>query len=157
MATMLKLTVGRERQTVAVLPSESGYIRSINKQMKAIRMNMEAVVAHLKVVTPEAIEFGLKPIFEESQRLVPVDTGKLKRSGFIETRATAGGTIAAIGYGRFGTPSYTAFVHENLLLRHAKPTQAKFLETAIMTHLGDFRRRIEMFMLKTMPGIEGGK
>lgn len=156
MAQTLKLTVGRERQTVAVHPSEAGYIRSINKQMQAIRSNMEEVVAHVKNVTPEAIEFGLKPIFEESQRLVPVDTGKLKRSGFIETRQTAGGTIAAIGYGRFGVPRYTAFVHENLLVRHAKPTQAKFLETAVMTHLGDFRRRVEMFMAKTMPGLEGG-
>ena len=153
MAAMLQLSVGRERVTSAATPSEASYIKSIRNQMRVVRENMEAITNHVDNITPEALEFGLKPIFEESQRLVPVDTGRLKRSGFIETRRTAGGTIAAIGYGRFGIPHYTAVVHENLLFRHAQPTQAKFLEVAISTKLGDFRRRVEMFMKNTMPGL----
>lgn len=156
MAAQLKLNVGRERVTVAALPSEAGYIRSIRVQMEAIRKNMEQVVAHVNGVTGEAIVFGLQPVFDESQKLVPVDTGKLQRSGFIETRRTASGIIAAIGYGRFGIPFYTAFVHENLTVRHAKGKSAKFLEIAVQTKIGDFRRRVELFIARTMPGIQGG-
>ena len=156
MAAQLKLNVGRERITVAAHPSEAGYIRGIRAQMEAIRKNMEHVIKHIEGVTPEAIAWGLQPIMDKSQELVPVDTGTLKRSGFIETRRTAGGTIAAIGYGRHGIPHYTAFVHENLLVRHAKGKSAKFLEIAIQEKIGDFRRRVERFMAKTMPGLTSG-
>ncbi len=154
MSHILKLNVGRERVTVATLPSEAGYVRSIRAQMEMLRKNMEKVVEHVELVTAESIEFGLKPIFEESQRLVPVDTGRLKRSGFIVVRRVAGGSQAAIGYGKFGRPFYTAFVHENLNVRHAQPTQAKFLEAAVQKKLADFGRRVALFIQKSMPGIE---
>jgi hypothetical protein len=146
MATgQIKLNIGRVRKTVAASPSEASYIQSIREQMRVIKENMEAVVAHLEKVTPEAIRFGLEPVFEESQRLVPVDTGRLKRSGFIETRKVAHGTVAAVGYGRFGSPNYAGFVHERVDIPHAPPTQAKYLEQAVQTKIGDFRRRVELF------------
>jgi hypothetical protein len=67
----------------------------------------------------------------------------------------AGGTQAAIGYGRYGRPRYAAFVHENMNMRHAAPTQAKFLETAVNTKIDDFRRRVILF-LKQSTGITTG-
>ena len=150
----LQLNVGRQRHTKVVGPSEAAYMSQIQAQLRELRENMLKVVQHVDKVTPEAILYGLKPIMDESQRLVPVDTGTLKRSGFMEVRRTAGGIAAAIGYGRYGRPTYTAFVHENLNVRHRAPTQAKFLEVAINTKIGDFRRRVEMFMLRTMPGAD---
>ncbi len=156
MAQPLKLTVGRERVTSAALPSEAGYIRSIRQQMVLIRKNMLKVVDYVNVITPEAIEFALKPIFEESQRLVPVDSGKLKASGFVETRRTSTGTVAAIGYARFGKPGYAAFVHERLDVFHRAPTQAKFLETAVVTRIDDFRRRIVFFYQRNTGVTSGG-
>jgi len=150
MAAILQLNVGRQRRTSVVGPSESAYIGQIQAQLRLIRENMLKVTKHIENVTPEAIEFGLKPILEESQRLVPVDTGRLKRSGFVETRQTAGGTVAAIGYGRYGRPTYAAFVHENLNVRHAPPTQAKFLEVAVNTKIGDFGRRVALYMARSM-------
>lgn len=151
--TPIQVNVGRQRITRMVSPSEASYIHSIRTQSKAIADNMRTVVRHIENVLPEAIKYGLEPILIESQRLVPVDTGKLKRSGFIETRKTAAGTAAAIGYGRYGRPTYAAFVHENLALRHAPPTQAKFLEVAVNTKIDDFRRRVEMYMKKAT-GVE---
>lgn len=150
MADVLQLNVGRQRVTSVVGPSEANYIQSIRTQMKVIRDNLLKVTDHIENVTPEAIKFGLKPIFDESQRLVPVDTGALKRSGFIETRRMARGTAAAIGYGRYGRPTYAAFVHENLNLRHAPPTQAKWLEVAVNTKIGDFGRRIVLYYRRSM-------
>ena len=155
MTAPLKISVGRERVTNAVLPSEGGYIQSIRGQMAMVQKNLLKVVNYVEAVTPEAIRFGLQPIFEESQRLVPVDTGELKRSGFIETRRSATGTQAAIGYGRYGRPRYASFVHENLNMRHAAPTQAKFLEQAVNTKIQDFRRRVVLF-LKQSTGISSG-
>ena len=155
MTAPLQLNVGRQRVTNQVGPSEASYIHSVKAQMDLIKKNLEQTINYVENVTPEAIEFGLQPAFEESQRLVPVDTGKLRRSGFIETRRTATGTVAAMGYGRYGRPTYGAFVHENLALRHAPPTQAKFLETAIKTKLGDFRRRVVLFLQK-QTGVTGG-
>ena len=146
---VLRLNVGRVRRTVAIQPSEGGYIVSIRKQMKQIRDNLLKVVNHIDNVTPDALRFGLQPIFEESQRLVPVDTGALKRSGFIEVRTTSSGVHSAgIGYGRYGKPFYAGFVHEILEFRHAPPTQAKFLEAAVNAKLSTFKRRVALFYQK---------
>lgn len=155
MADTLQLNVGRQRITSVVGPSEASYVHSIRTQMAAIRANLLKATQHIKKVTPEAIKFGLQPIFDESQRLVPVDKGYLKRSGFVETRQTAAGTAAAIGYGRYGRPTYAAFVHENLNLRHAPPTQAKFLEVAVNTKIGDFARRVLLYYRQSMGAGSG--
>ena len=108
--------------------------------------NLKKVIARIENVTPEAIRFGLQPIFEESQRLVPVDTSRLKSSGFIETRQRVGGVSAEIGYGRFGIPHYAGFVHEMIDIPHAPPTRAKYLEAAVNLHIGDFGRRVGLYM-----------
>lgn len=149
MATPLQLNVGRQRITSVVSPAEAGYVRAIRTQMANIMANMQKIVDHVENVSAEALVYGLKPIFDESQRIVPVDTGRLKRSGFVETRRTARGTAAAIGYGRYGRPTYAAFVHERLDLRHASPTSAKFLELAVARKLDDFRRRVVFFYQKS--------
>lgn len=145
MAGNLNLSVGRVRVTRATHPSEAGYVVSIRNQMKLLQANLLKVIDHVNAVTPEALVFGLQPIFDESQRLVPVDKGPLKASGFIETRKTAHGAQAAMGYGRYGRVGYAAFVHERLDIRHRSPTQAKFLETAINTKLDTFARRVVLY------------
>jgi len=141
----LGFQVGRVRVTNVPSPSEARYIRSIRDQMKTIRNNLLRTIDRIEGVTPAAIRFGLQPIFDESQELVPVDTGRLKRSGFIETRTQASGRISAeIGYGRFGIPHYAAFVHERTDIPHAGKTQAKFLEAAVNKHIGSFARRVQL-------------
>ncbi|KKN66742.1 hypothetical protein LCGC14_0468530 [marine sediment metagenome] len=148
MADPLQLNIGRVRRTVAASPSEKAYIKSIRDQASVIKQNLLKVINYIDNITPEAIRFGLKPIFDESQRLVPVDEGTLKASGFVEVRKTATGASAVIGYARHGRPHYAGFVHERLDIHHAPPTQAKFLETAINTHIDDFRRRVALFYQK---------
>ncbi len=146
MASPLGFSVGRVRVTSAAQPSEAGYIRSIRTQMDAVAKNLKAVIDRIENVTPEALRFGLKPIFDRSQELVPVDSGVLKGSGFIEVRRGAGGSTAVVGYGRFGRPHYAGFVHEMLSIPHAAPTQAKYLEAAVNEKIGDFSRRVALFL-----------
>ena len=150
MADPLGIQVGRQRVTVAASPSEAGYIRIIRGQMNTIMKNMLKLIEGIEGVTPAAIKFGMEPIFEESQRLVPVDTGKLKLSGYLEVRteSRSGRVRAEIGYGLHGRPHYAGFVHEMVNISHAPPTQAKYLEAAINTKIGDFVRRVGFFLQK---------
>ena len=76
-------------------------------------------------------------IFEESQLEVPVDTGALKRSGYIEKQ----GNSVNIGYGRSNElgasnqvpKTYMVAVHERLDVYHPNG-KAKFLEDPVNRH-----------------------
>ncbi len=156
MAGPLSLSIGRVRITRAAHPSEAGYIVSMRNQWAAIEKVILQAIDNVGRVTPGAITYALQPIFDRSQELVPVDTGKLKRSGFIETQTEyrSGRVRAAIGYGKHGSPHYAAFVHEMVNIPHAKGTQAKFLETAVNEKLGLFKRRL-IRHLATQSGLKG--
>ncbi len=95
-------------------------------------------------VTPAAIVDAAGPIMERSQELVPVFTGKLKRSAFLveDTESRSGVVRVLMGYARFGRPHYAAFVHERTDIGHAKGKQAKFLETAVNEKLHIFTSRL---------------
>ncbi len=148
MANPLGLQIGRVRVTSVPSPSEANYIRVIRQQMKTLKGNLLKVIERIENVTPEAIRFGLQPIFDESQRLVPVDKGVLRDSGYVEVRtfARSGRISAEIGYGKFGKPFYAGFVHERTDVRHAPPTQAKYLEAPVNKLIGDFTRRVALFI-----------
>lgn len=85
-------------------------------------------------------------IMAESQLLVPVEYGTLKRSGHVEEPTVHGDHVsvtAGYGYGTeyetrateeaahehdVNSPGYAVYVHEILRYKHAPPTMAKFLE-----------------------------
>ena len=146
MSGPVQFSVGRVRVTGSAKISERGYIRSIRKQMDAIIGNVKKAIKHIKEVTPEALVFGIQPVFDLSQELVPIDTGDLKASGFIETRETSSGAQVFVGYGRHGRPFYAGFVHERLDVRHAAGKQAKFLQAAVDQRIDDFSRRVALYM-----------
>lgn len=152
MSGAIKLVMGRERKTVAIHPSEADYIDSVRRQMVKIEKNLKKVVDHIEGVTPDAMRFGLVPIFDRSQELVPVDTYRLKNSGFIEVRQVTAGAQAVVGYGRYGRPHYATVVHERLDLRHAKGKQAKFLEAAVNEFQSTYLRRVGLFIAQSMGG-----
>ena len=74
---------------------------------------------------------SMKKVFEESQYLVPVDTGALKESGRLITNVPdeedEHKAAVAIEYGN-ELVTYAMIVHEDLQYQHTSPTQAKFLE-----------------------------
>lgn len=79
-----------------------------------------------------AVEQAAQAVLEESQRLVPVDTGALKDSG----RVTRDGLEAVISYGEedpANTAAYAVAQHERLDFHHPGGGQAKYLETAMNT------------------------
>ena len=137
----LRFPVGSQRLTAKSMPWEASYTRDIRASMQKIIRNHGIAIKAIKVESLPALRFAVQPIFRKSQMLVPVKTGRLKRSGFITARNTALGPQAVVGYARAGNPSYAVLQHENLEFRHAGNTQAKFLEVAVQEHIGSIPRR----------------
>jgi hypothetical protein len=120
--------------------------KDVRQQFREIENNFADFINALKDVTPEAIEFGLQPIFDKSQLYVPVKTGRLKRSGFIEAEKTVSGAIGRVGYGKGNDPPYALIVHENTEMFHKPPTSARFLMRAVEEHFFTVLNRITSFL-----------
>lgn len=116
---------------------------------------VEAVLqANKKMAVSDAIKIatGLKlcaeVLYRASQKLVPVETGLLKRSGRVEVTGRGFGTRANVIY----DTAYAIWVHENLTKYHAPPTQARFLAAAVPKVKGTMtailRRQLTATILK---------
>jgi hypothetical protein len=91
----------------------------------------------------EILYDALKPTFDKSQKYVPVATGDLKASGYLQVQRQGAlrAYVAEIGYGRGGFPSYAIYVHETPIF-HKAPTRWKFLQAALEEDSNEIRRRI---------------
>jgi|SRR3990172_1194652 len=118
-----------------------GSTRRTKASMVEVMRNFRKLVKNLEGAVPEALLFAAKPIFDKSQIYVPIDTGHLMESGYIEVSGNRKSAILEIGYGRNGDPPYAPIVHENQDVHHAPPTRSKFLEAAIDEHLDDILPR----------------
>jgi hypothetical protein len=94
-------------------------------------------------------------IFDESQRLVPVQYGALRSTGTIDgPKVTGNGVEVEIGYGGPASGGedvgYALYVHERLDVTHDTPTQAKYLEgpvaAAVPGMAGRIGERMERWM-----------
>ena len=146
MARAVRFSVGSRRITSNVPSAQAGATRDLRVQMASIEKKVKQAIQNIDNLIPEAIHYGLQPIYDKSQIYVPVLTGDLKISGFITTSKTSRGATGAIGYGAAGDPFYAIWVHERLDLKHESPTQAKFLEAAVHEKLHRVRTRILEFM-----------
>ncbi len=81
-------------------------------------------------------------IFNESQRLVPVDKGMLRGSGSLTKESKLGGTEFFVTYGGPAAP-YALYVHEDPNAKHNAPTQAKYLEEPFMKVKGSLKKIID--------------
>jgi hypothetical protein len=99
--------------------------------MSGILRNYEKFVQHMEDVMPDILIEALTPAFQLSQTYVPKDTGALQKSGYLRQRKLRNRATVEIGYGFGGSPDYAAIVHENMSFKHAAPTRAKFLESAL--------------------------
>lgn len=138
----VQFPVGSRRLAKGNTSASAGATRNVRQQMAAVQRNFQRIINSVEDVTEEAVREGLQPIYDESQVLVPVDTGRLKASGFIQTRRTSRGVSGVVGYAPGSNPPYAAIVHERLDLNHESPTQAKFLEVAVMNNFEGFRQRL---------------
>jgi hypothetical protein len=81
-------------------------------------------------------------MFRDSQRLVPVDTGTLRRSGILETPVERNNNIEVIiGYGGAAS-AYALKQHEDLSYRHKEGQTAKYLENPVRERVPSFQNNI---------------
>ena len=139
---LLRARVGASRISSNMEPSQAGYTRSIRAQMQQIENNLSAVIQQIIEESPEILVEALRPTFIKSQTYVPVKTGELKQSGYLEARKSATGTTVEIGYGKAGRPHYAVYVHELTGFYHKPPTRAKFLQAALEEDLGAIQERL---------------
>jgi hypothetical protein len=78
------------------------------------------ITARMRAGGMRGLEKAARAILEESQKIVPVETGTLKRSGFVEVQ----GDRVAVGY----TDRKATAAHENMKVRYDNGKRAKFLE-----------------------------
>lgn len=96
-------------------------------QMEELRKK----AGEVNVMLQETVNEVMQSVFDLSQQLVPVKTGRLKGSGTLtlkEPNPRDDEIEASISYGDEDQIDYAVFVHEDLLADHKFPTQAKFLE-----------------------------
>ena len=137
-----RASAGRLRVGKSVAPSTASYTRSMRASMDAIIKEYARFAEHMSDETINVLEEAMKPTFQLSQKYTPRDTGKLVKSGYLQTTEFRKTKIVEIGYGKGGEPDYAAAVHENLEWQHESPTQAKFLERALQEDKGNIQARI---------------
>lgn len=88
--------------------------------------DIEAVIAALEEAAERGLQAGADLLLDESNRLAPIETGDLIRSG----NTAVDSDHAEVGYnGVYAVPQ-----HERLDWHHDAGRQAKFLETAAHRH-----------------------
>lgn len=75
----------------------------------------------------------------QSQRIVPVETGDLKRSARVRVEGSGWNTVGHILY----LQSYAIYVHENLAAKHAPGKTAKYLERIFIEHQAQIQKILE--------------
>lgn len=94
--------------------------------------------------------------FNESQNLVPIDTGILKSSGHITSpKMTPESVEITIAYGGPAT-DYAFIVHERIYapsgkkVYHKPPTRAKYLETPVKRRSKGMSQRLAQFIKRAL-------
>ena len=150
-------TVGHKRIVKGTLHNwQEGYTRAIRSQLEGINKHITALLAEAQHGLIEDIGLAFRPVFDLSQKYVPVYTGRLRESGFykVSRGPKRKRTIIynrrlpaiQIGYAAAGKPPYSVIVHEDLKAKHTPPTRAKFLEAALHEGTDDAIRRTKLYI-----------
>lgn len=112
------------------------------KGLKEVYKNLELAEEEIIAAALKGQKVLAQNILGESQKIVPVDTGTLRRSGHISTE----GNITTISY---NTP-YALKQHENASLNHPQGGEAKYLERPFNEKVQDYENYISTEVYKAM-------
>ena len=138
----LPISIGINPRNIKVSEgSEADLERGLRDAFTELAKDFRAYVGKLEDYLPEDLKEALEPTFEKSQEIVPVNTGDLKASGYLEVEQFRGGARVEIGYGRNGFPPYAVAVHE-IPAFHQPLTRDKFLQGPIEEDYFDIIMRV---------------
>ncbi len=127
----LQVRLGLTRTTKPRYASEPDFIKQVQKQVKALTSDLEYIFSQFEDITPEVTIEALRPTFEKAKHYTPKDTNALVNSAYLEVVGSGSNKKVEIGFAKGGHPRYAVYVHEMVHQKHAEPTRAKFLQTAI--------------------------
>lgn len=122
--------------------NEDSELHSAAESAAAVTARLNSVLDQFQTVTPRIMLEALEPTFQKSQDYCPVDTGRMKHSGYLEIMTNRGNPRVEMGYGFRGNPPYTGIQHEDPNFRHTAPTRYKWLQAAVMEDLDAIEGRI---------------
>jgi hypothetical protein len=115
------------------------------------RQSMRDIVKAFDQLTNQLHDLSIEACFQNGLRVkergdyyVPKDTLALLHSGYVEAVSAPshpGRINIEVGYGKGDDPDYAVIVHEDLSKSHASPTQAKYLQRAIVDEVGSMLAR----------------
>jgi hypothetical protein len=111
-------------------------------QCKSLEEALISVFDQIEELSEPIMLDAMKPTLELAKYYTPVDTGALVDSGYLEGTSTKSYPRVEIGFGFGGNPRYTVYVHEMVQIAHAAPTQAKFLQRAVLEDLPNIYDRL---------------
>ncbi len=95
----------------------------------------------------QALKIEAELMMTDCKKETPVDTGRLRESGFVEEPVNVNGDITVtLGFGG-AAKSYATYVHENLEATHIVGN-AKFLENPVKRRLPNLVQRISSRVLR---------
>lgn len=100
--------------------------RELRAKLQAMATGMPGAIA------AALLEWGYS-VMGQSVRLVPVCTGRLRSSAYVEVQEESGRLVLHLGYGT----DYALIVHERLDVRHPHG-QAKYLQQPLEAALAGF-------------------
>jgi len=113
--------------------TSSAFIRRgkrLKASLKKLEKQIQVKIDSVEGVSEEALLSLGNDILNRSLEIVPVETGALKKSAFIEANRTISGPSVTLGYNKDGSAPHAVFAHE--IGPYKKPTtpgtQYKFLE-----------------------------
>lgn len=148
MVTKFSGRVGASRVSTQTDSTHANFQQSVKSSMAGILEEYKRWIAHMNAEIADVLYDALVPTFELSQELVPVDTGALKESGYLEKDKNA----VAIGYAKGGNPDYATIVHEDPDKPHKAPTQYKFLQLPLEQDFENVKARV-IQGLKDISGV----
>jgi len=137
--TPYKVSIGKSR--ISGDSAEAYLGRQSREDFANILANMRGFINHMSEGVAEVLAEALEPTLELSWEYVPVDSGDLLRSSYLEVEKFRGQSRCEIGYAKGGNPSYAIYVHE-MPRWHEPPTSYKFLERAIMEDWDNIQGRV---------------
>lgn len=125
-----RISVGRSNYRASDVGSAAELGKALKPQLDSLAKDIGWYIDQLADALPEDLRAALEPTFELTQERVPVKTGELKSSGYLETEAFRNSVRVEMGYGKGGNPDYAVAVHE-LPYAHAEPTSNKYVQNPV--------------------------
>ena len=120
------------------------------RRIKGLERLERKLVKEIPLRAEKGVLRGLKHVYATSQRLVPVDTGALKRSGLIEPFSKGNKHGYLLRYRALNKETgynYAPIQHENLSFNH-RVGQAKYLQEAVVLNLDNIKREVIKELLR---------